>query len=252
MNTPLLKIYGERNTGTHYLSELFRLNTDVVELPGVVPKNVMRLQKILPGNERVRDIYFRLFYHSNLGWKHTLVKSHEELQRYRIVDENLSFVTLTKNPYSWLLSLHRRPYHQYYAEDIDFFTFLQTPWQTVGRDGIIGTLSNPVALWNIKNAGYLQLSNSLPTMNVRFEDLLDDPEQVIDSVCGYFGFSRKGGQFINYNQSTKETGKDSDYYRDYYLNERWKDKLTKKEIEVITASLDRNIMNRFGYKSLAA
>lgn len=57
-----VKIYGERNTNTNYLSQLIGLNLKAEEIPGVVPARIMALQRRLPGNELVRDLYFFFNY----------------------------------------------------------------------------------------------------------------------------------------------------------------------------------------------
>ena len=51
----LIKIYGERNTNTNYLEKLIHLNLDAQQLPGVAPRYVKTIQKILPGKEWLRD-----------------------------------------------------------------------------------------------------------------------------------------------------------------------------------------------------
>ena len=111
MDVPLIKVYGERNSGTNYLSALIRLNFSVRELDGCVPWPVMGLQLILPGREAVRDVWFSKTFGHNFGWKHMCVRPVAELKQYTISSRRLHFVTITKNPYSWLLSMHRRPYH---------------------------------------------------------------------------------------------------------------------------------------------
>ncbi len=85
----LIKLYGERNTNTNYMSKLIELNLDVQEIPGTVPPTIMKIQKLLPGQELVRDIYFYFTYKNNLGWKHTHVKLPEKLRKYKLVDSNL-------------------------------------------------------------------------------------------------------------------------------------------------------------------
>lgn len=60
MKKRLLKIYGETNTGTNYLSKLVKLNLDVDQVPGVVPMQVATLQRSLTGRQLVRDFFFSL------------------------------------------------------------------------------------------------------------------------------------------------------------------------------------------------
>ncbi len=245
----LIKIYGERNTNTNYLSKLIELNLHLTEVPGVVPPIIMAMQKFLPGNELVRDIYFHLTYKKNLGWKHTTVKPQEELFKYKLVDSNLFFLTITKNPYSWLLSLYRNPYHQYYKEKPSFEVFLESQWKTIGRDNVKSNLSTPIELWNIKNKSYLQL-DSKKTLNLTTEGIFQDAGEIIQNISEQFSIERKSDAFINYERSTKNKRNDSAYYRDYYISEKWRENLSKEAIAIINESVDQNLMAHFGYNIL--
>ncbi len=243
----LIKVYGERNTNTNYLSKLIELNLHLIEVPGVVPPIIMKMQKILPGNELVRDIYFHITYRKNLGWKHTSVKPQEELSKYKLVNSNLIFLTITKNPYSWLLSLYRNPYHhQYYDEKPSFEVFLKSPWKTIGRDNIQDNLPSPIELWNLKNKSYLQLDIK-NTLNITTESIFQDAGDVIQKISERFSIERKSDEFINYERSTKNKSKDSEYYRDYYLSEKWRENISKEAISIINDSIDKELMAHFGY-----
>lgn len=247
MTQQLLKIYGERNTGTNYLGKLIDLNLEVEQLPGVVPDWLLSAQERFPAKEFVRDAYFSITFLRNLGWKHMLVKPVKELQRYAVCSNNLTFATLSKNPYSWLLSLYRKPYHQNHNEKLDFESFLASPWRSVGRDNVVGEIASPVDLWNIKNASYMQLDNKHPVVHLSFEELLLDPEQLLKSISDLSSCKWKLEKFINYDQSTKESSKDSNYYRDYYLNEKWKEEFSTQAIETVNARLDDQVMDFFRY-----
>ncbi|MFC1876752.1 hypothetical protein ACFL2E_05715 [Thermodesulfobacteriota bacterium] len=245
----LIKVYGERNTNTTYVSKLIKLNLQAVEVPGIVPPFVLKLQKILPGKELVRDIYFNLTYRNNLGWKHTCVKPFEELSKYINFRSDLVFLTITKNPYSWLLSLYRRPYHQYYSERPSFETFLQRPWKTIGRDNTKPVLKSPIELWNIKNKSYLQLKET-NTLNVTTESIFENPESILENISRQLSIKRISDRFVNYERSTKDKSKDSNYYRNYYLSEKWRDDLSSDAIAIINESIDIKLMSHFGYKLL--
>lgn len=248
----LVKIYGERNTNTNYLSQLIGLNLKAEEIPGVVPARIMALQRRLPGNELVRDLYFFFNYGQTLGWKHTCVKPAAVLSRRAVMrSHEVCFVTLTKNPYSWLLSLHRNPYHQRYVGKPDFETFLRTPWRTLRRENTAKVLRSPIELWNLKNAAYLQLA-SLDALNLTSESLIEDPEAVIDRISRQFSIDRRSARFVNYERSTKrETGKDHGYYQDYYRNERWRNELSAEAIAIINEGIDQELMARFGFAVLS-
>ncbi|WP_312928194.1 hypothetical protein [Stutzerimonas nitrititolerans] len=242
----LVKIYGERNTNTNYLSELIRLNMNLPELPGVIPAAVRRYQDKLPGNEWLRDIYFLSSYGRNLGWKHAAV-DWIHLKKTGLYKRNsITVVTLTKNPYAWLLSLYKRPYHQYYAKKPTFNEFLVRPWKTVCREGMPRWVESPVHLWNAKNASYIREADEGAVLHLRAEDTLIDPERVIERIAEKSGVERLG-EFRNVLQSTKGGGKDFNYYRDYYLGERWRSALAERDVCVINERLDRAIVEQFGY-----
>jgi len=246
----LAKIYGERNTNTNYLGELIKLNLDIMEIPGVVPRKIMRIQAPPPAKNLLRDIYFGLTFYKNLGWKHSRVKSEEVLKKYSLVKSNdVIFLTITKNPYSWLLSLYRRPYHQYFRVKPSFETFLETPWETVNRDNLRGPVTNPIELWNIKNRSYLNL-HSLKKINLTSENIFEDAKGVIDRISSEFSVNHLNDKFANFDESTKYEGKDSNYYRDFYLKEKWKENLSDEAIAIINRHLDRSLMEYFGYEFL--
>ncbi len=244
-----IKIFGERNTNTNYMSKLIALNLKIREISGVVPRTILAAQKILPGRERLRDIYFHYTYKHNLGWKHACVKP-EQIKGSTVDRKNdICFLTITKNPYSWLLSLHRNPYHQYYGEKPGFEDFLRTPWKTVKRDNTSSLLQNPIELWNIKNNSYLLLS-SWECLNITTENIFANPGTVIDQISCKFQIEKKTYKFINYEHSTKEKSKNNTFYSDYYLNERWRDKLSTEAISIINEKIDPKLMAFFRYEIL--
>ena len=133
--------------------------------------------------------------------------------------------------------------------DLDFSTFLETPWRTVFRENIAGKVINPVELWNIKNRSYLGLSD-LEVINLRSEDIFDNAEQVITHIGQRFGLEFHSENFVNFEESTKYENKDSKHYRDYYVGEKWKDSLSEQDIEIINKYLENDLMTRFGYEFL--
>ena len=187
-------------------------------------------------------------FQRNLGWKHMYVKSVEELQHYAICSNNLTFATLSKNPYSWLLSLYRKPYHQNDNGKQDFESFLASPWQCVGRDNVVAEIASPVELWNLKNASYMQLDDRYPVAHLSFEELLLGPEKLLKSISDLSSCKWKLEKFRNYDQSTKESSKNSNFYRDYYLNEKWKQEYSTLALETVNSRLDDQVMDFFRYQ----
>lgn len=163
-----------------------------------------------------------------------------------IKDWRLTLVSITKNPYSWLLSLHQRPYHQYYEEKPDFETFLATPWKPVFRDNVTSSGLNPIVVWNLKNRSYLNLL-PLNGQTITAESIFSDPDAVVHQLADHFGLKWQGSGFRDFEQSTKENDKDTHYYRDYYLNNRWREKLSDSAVDVINRYLDKKLVAHYGY-----
>jgi len=247
---PTVKIYGERNTGTNYLLKLFRRNLEVDLLRGVVPWYV-RIP--FPQSELARDFYFALTSRLNLGWKHCLAPRPCAVTAMRGYNDSLLFVTLTKNPYSWLLSLYRHPHH-YRSELGAFQQFLNAPWQTVRRENTVPAYPNPIIMWNEKNSAYLRLNSGMPTANLRYEDLLADPEQSLAQLATRYSIGLSRPHFENVMASTKESesAKDFDYYQEYYLREQWKTELQASALHTINRYLNFDLMSQFGYEKLEA
>ena len=172
-----------------------------------------------------------------------------DLDHCRIVTSELSFVTLTKNPYSWLLSLHRKPYHIKGDRSPVLEDFLSRPWITVGRDNAGKRLKNSIELWNQKNRSYLQLDERR-SLKLKSEDLFTDPAEVVSDISRRFSIPRKVDAFVNFEASTKDISKNGDYYRDYYLNERWREELSPEDIAMINDAVDQELMCHFGYQVL--
>lgn len=242
-----LKLYGERNTSSRYVAALIRKNLRV----RLVRSNKFMLiddwQRRLPGKEWLRDLYFRFTYSQNLGWKHAKVRSREELSVAKELYPDLMYVTLTKNPYSWLLSLYRRPYHMYLGDPKPSFEeFLSMPRKTLGRDDMSEKFATPIELWNVKNRSYLSLDDEL-TVRLKSEEVLEDPAAALSRIALVKSLKWKEKEFVDYKQSTKGESKTSEDYRRYYLAEEWREQLTPESTQIINRSIDRDLMDYFGY-----
>ncbi len=244
----VLKIYGERNSGTNYLSQLIALNLPQVRLlPGVVPR---WLQLFFPRAETPRDLYFQRTFKRNLGWKHAMAPTAEQLAHVVYPPQHLYFVTLTKNPYAWLLSLYRRPYHLAGKKPESFLAFLQQPWPVVRRENYDQPqFQNPIDMWNQKNHAYIRLKNYALVLHLRYEDLLASPEQAVARIAD-FVHQPLTTIFRNIERSTKGDPLDFSSYQTYYLQEAWREKLSSEEIRYINSFLDPNVVSFFGYTLL--
>lgn len=249
MTPEIIKIYGERNCGTNYLEELSRRNLDVNLLPGSAPRRLRRLFPKQPSlHERVLDAYFNMTFKRNLGWKHMLAPDVATLHRTSVPIAQTLFIFLSKNPYAWLLSLHRHPYH-YRGQITDFDIFVRSEWPTLGRENHPQPFPNPIVMWNQKNASYLRLARDLPvSLILRYEDLVTEPEEAIRTIAEALEIPLKTSAFINIQASVKgEVGKNFDYYRTYYLEKRWREQFNDDSIRFVNQHLDQDVLHALGY-----
>ena len=283
----ILKIYGERNTGTNYLIQLLGRHIDFIEEKGSA--------YLLASTKPTVD----LDETDGLGWKHRLISA-EYLRERGVKRESILIITLTKNPYSWLLSLHKRPYSrlavrtkvvarktagipvfQQWIEKgffrilkrlgrvglllrsrfpqwceytkLSFYDFTRNTWFSEFHSEPSKASKNPVKLWNEKNKAYMELAEHYDVMLLTYEELLAFPEATLRKITERLGC--KIDNFCNLSQSAKNEDKENnarnhEYYKDYYLNERWRSRLSKKEIRWISSQLDPLVMKSFGYQLL--
>ncbi|MEL6957328.1 MAG: hypothetical protein AAGL89_00085 [Pseudomonadota bacterium] len=256
----MLKIYGERNTGTNYLTALMESNFEALILSGRVddrywPVRVTRrLRRYWPQvahklHESARDRYFSRTFHHNLGWKHM------NPDPQRIGDEALKsvrFVMVVKNPYAWLCSLFKRPYHVG-AKDVQFSDFLNRRLDVMERRENIGPNQlTPVEVWNAKIRGYRELVVAADhAMIVSYEDFLRDEQRMLSTVAQTLQIPQKS-IYVPIGGGIKRDDADltTNYYADFYLNERWRDNLTAAHIEQINALLDDELVKSVGYEMI--
>lgn len=105
------------------------------------------------------------------GWKHACAPTRVYVGLHSDAASRILFVVTSKNPYSWLLSMWRHPYHYVGARPATFDKFLRRPWAIVGRERFEGCggeparhahhqqhFKSPVDMWNRKLRSLAQLA----------------------------------------------------------------------------------------------
>ncbi len=207
-----VKIYGERNSGNIYLEWLLAKNLEI-------------------------DILKSPAY----GWKHRIAPGEDELTDE--MKNNTIFACLVKNPYAWLISMHKRPYNHESLRKLSFGEFLKYSF---------GDYRNPVIMWNIKNQSYLDLKERVSQYILfRYEDLIEDFKTELNRFADQFSLE-KPELYKNINNLLTHTHgiKSQSFHRDYYLEERWKHNLRGKHIDFINEHLDKSLMKQLNYSLL--
>ncbi len=94
------QVIGERSSGTNFVSTLIKNNIDIKEC-------------------------------SHLGWKHAPPHT-------QFLARNLLIIVSTRNPYDWVRSMYRKPWHTAaYLRGLEFSEFIRHEWETVTDEMLI-------------------------------------------------------------------------------------------------------------------
>lgn len=207
-----IKIYSERNTGSLYLEWLVKNNYKT----------------------KVIDTF-------ELGWKHRLAPSSDELSIE--MKQDVLYLCLVKNPYSWVMSMHKRPFQHEILKELNFSDFLKYSY---------GDYRNPIVMWNAKYNSYLKLAEYVEHHEIiKYEDLLQNPNEILMNISKKHDF-KINGIFRNMNNllTHKHGITKRSFHKDHYINEKWVKKFHPKHIEFINQYLDKELMEKFNYKYL--
>jgi hypothetical protein len=180
-----------------------------------------------------------------LNLKCEATKTHQKPWGVMPVDQVT--IVLVKNPYSWLLSLHKKPHgpHSFREKFINlhFNEFLKAKWRGY---------NNAVERYNDIMLGYLELIQQDPTvLLVHSEDLQQDPEGIVAKIADNYDIRRKG-QFKNITREVNSGGNLVNEFKklDYYGQQLWKKELTPDDIKEINEQINTEVFSYFSYKRL--
>ena len=257
-----LKVFGERNSGTQFTTQLIRKNYHCEVVPGTlheatkgyrdeieerVDKSISDPASRLWAVQALMDDYFAGNLWLTLGWKHAA----PDVQTIAALPDldNHIFVTITKNPYAWVLSMYRRPYEYLgLTQKKTLDEFIAEPWLTVRRENAPAIIQSPVELWSIKASAYQQLTGICDVLHVRYEDVISEPGEFLNRLSRKL--VKRNPEFNLDIQGTKAGNEHRglEYYQDYYLNERWRDLLNDEQIRAINQYLNPVVVRACGYE----
>ena len=251
-----VKIFGERNTGTNALSRIIEANSAARCLPATSGELNPLLGRIgntswLPGKrmrERLLDSIFE--GRSPLcAWKHCATNFPDAA-----AFEGVLVLFTIRHPASWLVSLFKRPYQRLERQPSTLAEFLNSKWETTGRERLGHASFRPLELLQVKLDSYSAVVDKLTQRAighrfVRFEDIVLNQAALYSSIAPEL--EKASADFRELETSTKDNSKTLEDYRDYYGNERWREALTGLEAS-IDAQIDWTKFERFGYQPLSA
>lgn len=167
------------------------------------------------------------------GWKHGF---------YRDVNYKVDVLVTVKNPYDWIISLHKYSNHPK-----DLSEYIRGSYNFEGMQG-----DNPMAYWNTMNKHWYNLEiPGYQKMIVRYEDLLKYPEDVTDGIAKQLGFSRNKEPYYIPEKTIEPNSlenTDRPFDKDYYLKKGYLEQFSSADIEYINSELDEELMKKLGYK----
>jgi len=155
-------------------------------------------------------------------------------------------IVLVKNPYSWLLSLWKKPHGSFQFRQkyiyLSFDEFLRTEWRKY---------SNAVERYNDIYKSYIDfLEQRGNAFLIRSEDLQRNPEAILKELSKHYDLKLR--PFKNIDKEVNSGGNLIGKFNrlKYYLEEEWKSKLTKEDISFINKNVSKKIFEKFNYEQL--
>lgn len=227
-----IKIFGERNTSTNALTQIIRENSSSIVHPGAIAemgllatKRTQIERRLGASKQRIEDIIDKVFDKRPIEhqWKHCATN-------FSSIDRscNTHFIFTIRHPLSWLISLHKNPYHCLIELPNNLNEFSQCQWKTVGRERLDKASLTPIKLYENKISSYLSFikileSKRLSYTVLKFEDLIIGQRECFENISPYL--DNPSQTFSEVTKSTKESDKNLDYYKVYYGRELWKEKV---------------------------
>ena len=263
-NLRFAKVFGERNTGTNFLNQLLKQNTNLKVLEhksNSIPK--IRLAKLIDRHSKSRArqkevdpalrqlVFDRLIdqqrqeeYPKNYGWKHARVLP-SDLAKSKRFNSTL-FIFLIRNPWRFVSALHKRPYNLFPSPPENFLDFLNSCFLANPRDCMpCNFVENPVEFWNQKVSSYQDCNKTIKNSIIcYYEDIVASPTQFIHSlnpVCS----TRK--EITIPMDSTKKDDKSFDDYRREALAYDPVESLGKEAYTQVLDKLDRTVLKKTIY-----
>ena len=249
-----LKVFGERNTGSNYLEHLCEANFVVSRLrgdSGVLWELGTRLVGDLEPNrsiafqQAIHDIEMQRMSRSDFGWKHSAPCVRVILAQPHAVQT--VFLIVTKHPYSWARSLHRRPY-SFHSMPAVFSDFIRGDFPVSYSDCLRANAAvNPISMLRAKALSYAELLQSgLCVRLIRYEDFLDDGQRELDALSPFL--IRRNDVYVDIENDVKGSSRRrEDYARDYALEEAG-ESLEPRDRDFIVEHLGEDVFELLGYR----
>ncbi len=238
----VVKIFGERNTGTNALSQFIAQNSESPLFPGMfhhLPKadpSILK-QKGRVETEHLIDLAFS-HQPAPFQWKHCATNfTDEDLAQFN----NCTTLVLLRNPISWCLALWKNPYNNLIEVPQSFDEFVNVKWKTVGRERLDSKVMSPPDLINLKMSYYKEFvsggqKNGLSMKVLRLENLVCSPLSVWMDIKANLSNPKENPALVE--SITRDPSKNLQFYQEYYGEEKWKSEISENAYNVLEKHID--------------
>jgi len=251
-----VKVFGERNTGTRALIKMLAAQPEIRLQPcgEVAPSNrpqnfLLREQIEMTYRGKWRKVYRDALFDTEhmtacptQAWKHSLPVWDRAFKK-----KQARVIFCVRNPYSWILSLSKRPYHQRGPRTRSVSQLVSQPWLTLARDNMAPLLRSPMDLWNYKLSAYREFAkvSDVPFQFLKFEEFVSAPEVEVRRALGTFEVPSNQIRAIPNSTKTEKTSLND--IAKYYETEEWRGNLTAELVSRINDLVDWELAEHFGY-----
>jgi hypothetical protein len=253
------KIFGERNSGTHFLSRVVTRNFRCRMLRGTAGLSRAELVKALQGlrsakrsqeRERLTDERTQASLEHDFGWKHGCAPF-DVLERNQVQAMHVLFMIIHKHPADWLKSLYHKPYNSLEPiRKMSFSEFLRHPWSVSAKENLSrSSAANPIDLWNTKHRSWLDLrTRGYNAIYVKNSDFLVSFEEAIAPLAVFLRRKNPAGPFLNVTKATKGSTDTIGELKRKYVETPPFDGYMVTDRQFVVDQLDHGIVAALGYR----
>lgn len=249
MSFRMIKIIGERNSGTHWLKNLISTNSDAKVCDE--DKHLLRLETKNTKPLQTLDHFSESQY----------------IDCLKLDSPDVLSVYIYKSTLSWIASMHKTPYHAWEIADINeggilhsskkMSEFIRSKWRDIGgwiesyknnpeSCAVLAEYENVIDLRNKKHESVFSIASRCPNFKfVKYENLLVNTEFIISNILSKKDILLPNNQSKDHSASLSWSEK----RRDYYKNQEYKLLFSQEDCEFISSQINHDFEFKLDFLS---
>ena len=220
----IFKIYGQKRTGTNYISTILEKN--FIDTKVFMNVGGWKHGKLIEIPNKIQLI--------NRVDIHTKKKINVTKTINLFKNNNVKFIVMIKNPYMWIYSICK-----FQKESIEDNSFI----------------IEQIKKWNSVYTNYKQYIESKKAYLIKYENLIQDPDSILEDLIKEFNLKRKFKNSFELNTKILLANADSSIGKCYnkefdktiYINPNINKFLSKNIIDIINNNIDLKLMKFYDY-----